>query len=101
MRRHVPVDVRSRMRMHELLNVRSRMYMCASPPIRSHLKFPIGTRWMAIGSRQRRVAMIMVVVRPERLINTRHRLAPAPRQKPRPHRGQEVPALLDGNKRDD
>jgi len=24
-----------------------------------------------------------------------------PRQKPRPHRGQEVPALLDGNKRDD
>jgi hypothetical protein len=24
-----------------------------------------------------------------------------PRSKPRPHRGQEVPALLDGNKRDD
>jgi ATP-dependent RNA helicase RhlE len=30
-----------------------------------------------------------------------HARPSTPRQKPRPHRGQEVPALLDGNKRDD
>jgi ATP-dependent RNA helicase RhlE len=29
-----------------------------------------------------------------------HARPSTPRQKPRPHRGQEVPALLDGNKRD-
>jgi ATP-dependent RNA helicase RhlE len=31
----------------------------------------------------------------------KHSHPSTPRQKPRPHRGQEVPALLDGNKRDD
>jgi len=45
--------------------------------------------------------MIMVVALPSERINADHAHPSTPRQKPRPHRGQEVPALLDGNKRDD
>jgi len=89
------------------------VYLCAKTAMRKG-RSPV--LWAILGVLFPVISLIAVHLLPAAGPNSndRGRSAPArshqhqaparpstPRQKPRPHRGQEVPALLDGNKRDD